>query len=212
MPQPTCIILGGPNGSGKTSAYAKLQLDGDWVNADEIAKELTASSYGRGTAMAAGRAALNTIRGMIETRRSFVFETTLSSQQSINLMNATKASGYYVGLYYVALDTVELNIERVKRRVEKGGHYIPEDIIRRRYEGSLQKLAEALKYADEGLLIDNSGIEPREIFRFRAGGIVNSKVDRRNSLHRFFEEQVVEAYDLVRVGAAYLPRSPIDHT
>jgi len=212
LPQPTCIILGGPNGSGKTSAHAKLQLDGAWVNADEIAKELTASSDGRVAAMAAGRAAIMKIREMIETRQSFVFETTLSSQQSINLMRAAKAAGYYVGLYYVALDTVELNIERVKRRVEKGGHDIPEDIIRRRYEGSLQKLAEALRYADEGLLIDNSGIEPREIFRLRAGGIVNCKVDHRNSLHRFFEGQVVEAYDLVRVGAAYLSRSSIDHS
>lgn len=80
MSQPTCIILSGPNGSGKSSAYAKLQLDGAWVNADEIAKQLTGSRDGRAAAMAAGRAALMKIREMIETRQSFVFETTLSSQ------------------------------------------------------------------------------------------------------------------------------------
>lgn len=74
------------------------------------------------------------IREMIETRQSFVFETTLSSQQSINLMSRAQATGYYVGLYYVALDSVEFNIERVQRRVEKGGHDIPEDIIRRRLD------------------------------------------------------------------------------
>lgn len=130
MSQPTCIILGGPNGSGKSSAYAKLQLDGVWINADEIANELTGSIDGRAADMAAGRATILKIREMNETRTSFVFETTLSSQQSINVMRDAKAAGFYVGLYYVALDSVELNIERVKRRVEKGGHDIPEDDIR----------------------------------------------------------------------------------
>jgi len=128
LSRPACIILGGPNGSGNSSAYAKLQLDGAWINADEIAKQLTGSRDGRAAAMAAGRAAIMKIREIIETRQSFVFETTLSSQPSINLMSDAKAAGYYVGLYYVALDSVELNIERVQRRVEKGGHDIPEDI------------------------------------------------------------------------------------
>ncbi|MBU0557955.1 MAG: zeta toxin family protein [Alphaproteobacteria bacterium] len=210
MSQPTCIVLGGPNGSGKSSAYAKLQLDGAWVNADEIAKQLTGSRDGRAAAMAAGRAALMKIREMIETRQSFVFETTLSSQQSINLMSRAQATGYYVGLYYVALDSVELNIERVQRRVEKGGHNIPEDIIRRRHEGSLRMLSSALRYADEALLIDNSGIEPREIFRVCAGVIVGSDVDRRNPLHRLFEGRVMEAYDVVRVGETYRLRTAIE--
>lgn len=210
MSQPTCIILGGPNGSGKSSAYAKLQLDGAWVNADEIAKQLARSMDDSAAAMAAGRAALMKIREMIETRQSFVFETTLSSHQSVNLMTDAQAAGYYVGLYYVALDSVELNIERVKRRVEKGGHGIPEDIIRRRYEGSLHKLSKALRYVKEALLIDNSGIEPREIFRVRAGVIVGSDVDRRNPLHRLFEGRVVEAHDLVRIGEAYRSRTSIE--
>lgn len=80
--------------------------------------------------------------------------------------------GFCVGLYYVALDSVELNIERVKRRVEKGGHDIPADVIDRRYWGSLDKLSSALKYADEALLIDNSGLEPREVCRVTAGKIL----------------------------------------
>lgn len=210
MTQPTCIILGGPNGSGKSSAYAKLQLDGVWINADDIAKELTGTSGDRATAMAAGRAALLKIREMIETRQSFVFETTLSSHQSINLMRDAKAAGYYVGLYYVALDSVELNIERVKRRVEKGGHDIPEDDIRRRWVGSLAKLSSALQNADEALLIDNSGIEPREVFRISAGQILSFDIDHRIGLHRVFEGKVVQALDLLRVGHSYRTRASIE--
>jgi predicted ABC-type ATPase len=37
---PTCTILAGPNGSGKTSAFGKLNLEGEYINADEIAKTL----------------------------------------------------------------------------------------------------------------------------------------------------------------------------
>jgi predicted ABC-type ATPase len=54
------------NGSGKSSAYAKLKLDGVWINADEIAKELTGTSDGRAAAMAAGRATIRKAREMIE--------------------------------------------------------------------------------------------------------------------------------------------------
>jgi hypothetical protein len=132
----------------------------------------------------------------------------LSNQQSIKLLNDAQAAGYYVGLYYFALDSIEINFERVQRRVEKGGHGTPEANIRRRYEGSL-KLSEALGCADEALLIDNSGIEPREIFRVGAGVIVGSAVDRRNPLHRLFEGRVVEACDLLRVGEAYRSRTSV---
>ena len=97
--QPSCIILGGPNGSGKSSAYAKLQLDGVWINADEIAKELTGTNDGRAAAMAAGRAAIRKLAEMIETKTSFIYETTLSSQQAINLMRDAKAAGFSVGLF-----------------------------------------------------------------------------------------------------------------
>jgi hypothetical protein len=119
-----------------------------------------------------------------------------------------RGAGYYVGLNYFALDSIELNIERVRRRVEKGGHGIPETNIRQRYEGSLQKLSIALGCADEALLIDNSGIEPREIFRVGAGVIVVSAVDRRNPLDRLFEGRVVESCDLL-VGEAYRSRTSI---
>lgn len=198
MSQPVCVILGGPNGSGKSSAYGEMQLDGVWINADEIAKALTGSSDGRAAAMAAGRAALRKIAEMIESRQSFVFETTLSSQQSINMMRDAKAAGFSVELYYTALDSVELNIERVKERVEEGGHDIPEDDIRRRYKGSLDKLTAALKLADEVLLMDNSGLRPREVIRVSTRKVTAFDIDDRNALHKLYVAKVCEAYGLLR--------------
>ena len=206
MSQPSCIILGGPNGSGKSSAYAKLKLDGVWVNADEIAKELTETSDGRTAAMAAGRAAIRKLAELISTKISFIYETTLSSQQAINLMRDAKAAGFSVGIYYVALDSVETNIERVRQRVEAGGHGIPEDDIRRRYEGSLDKLAAALGYSDEALLMDNSGLEPHEVFRISAGEVVAADFDDRLYLHHRMIESVCIAYDLYRVGNVFRKR------
>lgn len=139
--------------------------------------------FGRSTDMQAGRAALLKIAEMIETRQSFIFETTLSSLQSILLMQEAKASGFTVGLYYVALDSVETNVERVRQRVLKGGHDIPEESIRRRHKGSLIKLTAALSIADEVLLIDNSGPEPHEVFAISSGVVQSFDIDDGQELH-----------------------------
>ena len=199
MPELSCIILGGPNGSGKSSAFAKLKLEGVWINADEIAKTLPESDDGKSKERRASEAALRKIAEMIETRQSFIFETTLSSQQSLRLMRDAKAAGFTVGLYYTALDSVETNIERVRQRVLKGGHNIPEDDIRRRHRGSLEKLSAALKFADEVVLVDNSGLEPLEVFVITSGKVQSFDIDETQELHHLYLSKVCEAYGLVRV-------------
>jgi predicted ABC-type ATPase len=198
MPELSCILLAGPNGSGKSSAFAKLDLEGVWINADEIANAMPAIGDGKSTDIQAGRAALRYIAEMIETRQSFIFETTLSSQQSIRLMREAKAAGFMVGLYYVALDSVERNVERVRQRVLKGGHSIPEENIRRRHKGSFANLTAALMVADEVVLIDNSGLEPHEAFVISSGEILSFDIDDSQELHGIFSDKVCEAYDLVR--------------
>lgn len=203
MPELSCIILGGPNGSGKSSAFAKLKLEGVWINADEIAKTLPESDDGKSKERRASEAALRKIAEMIETRQSFIFESTLSSQQSIRLMREAKAAGFKVGLYYVALDSVETNVERVRQRVLKGGHDIPETDIRRRHKGSLDKLTEALRIADEVILMDNSGLRPREVFEIRSGVVQSFDIDDRQELHRLFAAKVCEAYGLVRYDRGF---------
>lgn len=203
MSELSCVILGGPNGSGKSSAFAKLKLEGVWINADEIAKEMPLSEDPRSTDIQAGKAALRKISEMIETRQSFIFETTLSSHQSIRLMQEAKAAGFTVGLYYVALDSVETNVERVRQRVLKGGHDIPEKNIRRRHKGSFEKLTEALRIADEVLLIDNSRLEPHEVFAISSGVVQSYDIDDSQELHVLMSAKVCEAYGLVRYDAGF---------
>lgn len=108
-----------------------------------------------------------------------------------------QAAGFSVSLYYTILDSVERNIERVKQRVEAGGHDIPEDDIRRRYDGSLRKLSEALKIADEAVLIDNSGIEPHEMVVIRNGQVLAADLDEASSLHMQIYTTLFTAYGLV---------------
>ncbi len=86
----------------------------------------------------------------------------------------------------------------MKRRVEKGGHDIPEADIRRRHKASLEKLAEALRIADEVILMDNSGLTPHEVFEIRSGVVQSFSIDDRKELHRLFSAKVCDAYGLVR--------------
>ncbi|MGQ3212581.1 zeta toxin family protein [Shinella sp.] len=210
MPELSCILLAGPNGSGKSSAFPKLNLEGEWINADEIAKTLPETGDGKSKERRASEAALHKIALMIETRKSFIFETTLSSQQSLRLMRDAKAAGFMVGLYYTALDSVETNIERVRQRVLKGGHNIPEDDIRRRHRGSLAKLSEALKIADEVVLVDNSGLEPHEVFVIISGEVQSFDIDDTQELHRLFSSKVCEAYGLTRVHGDFRDAKAVD--
>lgn len=182
MPELSCILLAGPNGSGKSSAFAKLDLEGIWINADELLRRYPHTTMANRSTCRLAEPHLK-VAEMIETRQSFIFETTLSSVQSIRLMQEVKAAGFTVGLYYVTLDSVKTNIERVRQRVLKGGHDIPEENIRRRHKGLLLKLTEALRIADEVLLIDNSGLVPHEVFAISSGVIQSFDIDDSQELH-----------------------------
>ncbi|MBO9195171.1 zeta toxin family protein [Rhizobium sp. 16-449-1b] len=205
MPELSCVLLAGPNGSGKSSAFPKLKLEGELINADEIARDI-ADLSGSARDWRAGQIALKKLAEMIDTRRSFIFETTLASQHSIRLMREAKVAGFTVGLYYTALDSVETNIERVRQRVLKGGHSIPEDVIRRRHSASFLKLSEALETADEVVLVDNSNLEPHVVFEITSGEVLSFDVDETQALHRQFETKVCDAYGLVRTGNTFSKR------
>lgn len=148
---------------------------------------------------------------MIETRQSFIFETTLSSNHALRMMSDAKAAGFHVNLLYVALDTVERNIERVRSRVRKGGHNIREDVIRRRYARSLDNLAKALKLADEAALIDNSGLDPHIAIEMKAATVATSSIDERNPLHNVFMGAVCKAFDLVWVDRSFRRSQVVQH-
>lgn len=187
--RPYCTILGGANGSGKSTLYRYLQPPGKFVNADNVARGLKPESP-ETVYLAAGRQVLMHLDHVIEARRDFVYETTLSSHQSVSLMARCRSVGYEVSLVFITLSSVDLNVRRVAERVAAGGHDIPENVVRRRYETAFSRLPSAIRLADRSLLFDNSAIEPAMLMSIEDRSVVENNLDDGNVLHIRFAEAV----------------------
>jgi predicted ABC-type ATPase len=91
-------------------------------------------------------------------------ETVLSTGKYRALVDHAHAHGFAVRLIYVFLKSADLNVERVRIRVSKGGHDVPEDRIRGRRQRSFEQLGWFLGAADRVDIFDNSGAEPSLVF------------------------------------------------
>lgn len=157
---PKVVVIAGPNGAGKsTTAPAILRRAwhvGEFVNADTIAAGLSAFSP-ESVAIAAGRLMLERVRELAGEDRDFAFETTLASRSFAPWLKSLRADGYTFHLVYLWLPTVELAVARVAERVRRGGHAVPERIVRRRYDRSLENFfALYSMFADSWVMLDNS--------------------------------------------------------
>ena len=164
MNAPSVVVLAGPNGAGKTTSAAVVLPDvlgvRHFVNADVIASGLSAFDP-EVVAIAAGRLMLTRMRELAEQRESFGFETTLASRSFAPFLRNLAATGYGVHLVYLWLPDPELAIARVARRVLRGGHRVPDDVVRRRYWGGLRNFLELYQpLATTWRFYDNSGERP----------------------------------------------------
>ena len=153
-------IIGGCNGAGKTTASFTILpeiLDcKEFVNADEIAKGLSPFQP-ESVSFEAGRIMLGRIRVLLNEHKSFGFETTLSTKSYKSMLLRAKQAGYNITLLFFWLRNVDLAIERVKTRVQEGGHNIEHHIIKRRYYRGLKNLFELyLDIPDSIMIFDNS--------------------------------------------------------
>ena len=78
----------------------------------------------------------------------------------VDRIKTWRAQGHFVCLVYLSLQTVEESIERVRLRVRQGGHDVPEESIRRRFDRSRDHFEEYKAYVDQWILYDNSGSTP----------------------------------------------------
>ena len=163
----TCFIIAGPNGAGKTT-FAKDFLPGEgecvnYINADLIASGLSPFSPER-VSVQAGKLMILEIEKCVKNSESFAFETTLSGVSYVNKIKRWKSFGYKTILYYFSLPSVEMAIDRVRTRVEQGGHNIPEPVIRRRFKRSWVNLVSIYKQiVDKWIIFDTSSSEPKLI-------------------------------------------------
>lgn len=158
-------ILSGCNGAGKTTAayfiLPEILQCKEFVNADEIAKGL--SPFKPDSVMyQAGKIMSNRINDLIERGENFAVETTLSAITYREKVMRAQSKGYVVTLIYFWLTTPELAKERVKLRVEEGGHNVTPPVIERRYKkGLLHFFEDFLPICDNTMLFDNSDNAPK---------------------------------------------------
>jgi len=159
-----CYIIAGPNGAGKTT-FAKAFLPEEasclnYVNADLIAEGLSPFKP-ESVAIESGKLLLKKIDHLVEKKESFAFETTLSGLNYIRRIEIWKNQGYEVVLFFLTLPNEEMAVRRVKLRVAEGGHNIPENVIKRRYQKGWHNFQNHYKHhVDAWVIFDNSGKIP----------------------------------------------------
>ena len=158
------LIIAGPNGAGKTTfAREFLANEPDYatfINADLIAAGLNPLQP-ESEAIRAGRLMLQMLEERVRAGDSFAFETTLSGLGYSRMIRTWQAQGYRVKLVFLTLPSADVAISRVSRRVHQGGHHVPDDVIRRRYEAGWRNFQSLYRdLADDWLLYDNSGETP----------------------------------------------------
>lgn len=161
---PQVFMIGGPNGSGKTTCAMDLMPSllecEEYVNADAIAAGLSPFRP-ETTAMQAGRLMLDRIHQLALLKKDFAFETTMASKNFVPFLKDCQLAGYSVNMLFLWVESVELAIGRVADRVLLGGHAIPETTIRRRYLRGIQNFFMLYKeLADSWAVYDNSTIGP----------------------------------------------------
>jgi predicted ABC-type ATPase len=159
--KPQVVIVAGPNGSGKSTAAPELLRGAlgvdEFVNADVIASGLSAFQADK-VALKAGRLMLKRLDELASHRVSFAFETTLASRRFARWIETVRPLGYSVRLLFFFLRDANSAVARVEERVRLGGHDVPEDTIRRRYERGLRNFFSLyLPVVDSWRIYDNSG-------------------------------------------------------
>ncbi|MEH1939774.1 MAG: zeta toxin family protein [Nostoc sp.] len=170
---PSLYIIGGANGSGKTTVSMSLLpnfLDCfEYVNADAIAAGLSPLNPDS-MAIEAGRLMIMRLRRLSNSGSDFAFETTLAARSFAPFIIGCRAKGYTINLIYFWLQSVDLAVERVAARVASGGHSIPEDVIRRRYQQGRKNLISLyLPLCDRWIIYDNSNNDTRLVAEYRRG-------------------------------------------
>lgn len=136
-------IVGGVNGVGKTSLIGVLSaICGDFgVIIDRTKLD--------------GNKLKERIDQSLEMGINFTQETTLSGSRTLKTIKKAIDRNYYIRLYYIGVNSAEESIKRIKNRVEKGGHSIPDDDVIRRYRKRFDDLLTILPYCNEVYFYDN---------------------------------------------------------
>ena len=159
--RPSIYVIAGVNGAGKSSVAGETfrQSGADYYNPDEAARLLVTANPNLTQTEANGAAwheGVRLLKRAVDEGLDFAFETTLGGNTIPRLLKKAASARVEINVWYVGLESPELHIARVKSRVARGGHDIPEEDIRRRYERSRLNLIDLLPVLRALRIFDNS--------------------------------------------------------
>ena len=157
---PEIMVFAGPNGSGKTTITRMAKIVGEYINADDIKRTTIC------TDLEAAVKAEELREQMIREKKNFTFETVLSTDRNLLLLKRAKEKGYFIRGIYVLTVNADINVARVNAREALGGHGVPEDKIRFRYDKAIKLIPELVNVCDILHIYDNTS-EPFRIFKKR---------------------------------------------
>jgi predicted ABC-type ATPase len=170
--------VAGPNGSGKSSLYTNSEIEDFGASVWIINPDLLTARIRDTETLSLAVANLQAVQRIytwleasIAAHQTVGVETVLSTAKYRPLVLSAQQHGFEVRLIYVVLHSAELNIERIKLRVAKGGHDVADAKVRQRRLRSLQQLPWFLEQADRAWLFDNSGSKP-QLMAAKNGGVI----------------------------------------
>lgn len=187
-PSPLLVIYAGPNGSGKSTITVEDLLGRGfpkiYINADEIAREQNMEAYDAAMEAAGIR------RAALDAGISFAMETVMATLDKIEFMREAHDKAYRVHLEYITTQDPDINVLRVHDRVLDGGHDVPEEKIKSRYDRSMKLLPKAMEIADSATIYNNSFDDPIVIAeKTVAAGIV---IYPRQPPSRWNEQEILK--------------------
>ncbi|HEX6902023.1 MAG TPA: AAA family ATPase [Thermoanaerobaculia bacterium] len=127
------IVVAGPNGAGKTT-FVRDYLEQDpraFLSADDLAAKISPDRP-EAARIEAGREFSRQLRARIKAGESFAIEATLAGLTLQQVIREARKEGYWISIVFIFLESSQACVKRVRERVQKGGHNVPEaDILRR---------------------------------------------------------------------------------
>ena len=158
-------IFAGPNGSGKTTFAESFLTNSDgnrvFLNPDKIAAGIAPHDFEHAS-FHAGRLLISEVRNRLAAKENFAFESTLSGKTWLNFLNEAVTCGYEISIYFIFLNSIERNLNRIKKRVSQGGHPIPDEAVFRRHPRCFSNFWNLYRpLCSEWHIFDNSGVKPK---------------------------------------------------